>query len=42
MNTWVKVARYNLVRPANYLFLLWILPFSFAVGRRYRRPRPRP
>jgi hypothetical protein len=32
MNTWVKVARYNLVRPANYLVLLWILPFSFAVG----------
>ena len=32
MNTWVKVARYHLVRPANYLFLLWILPFSFAVG----------
>jgi hypothetical protein len=32
VNTWVKVARYNLVRPANYLFLLWILPFSFAIG----------
>lgn len=32
MNTWVKVARYNLVRPANYLALPWILPFSFAVG----------
>jgi hypothetical protein len=32
MNTWVKVARYNLVRPANYLVLPWILPFSFAVG----------
>jgi hypothetical protein len=32
VNTWVKVARYHLVRPANYLFLLWILPFSFAVG----------
>jgi hypothetical protein len=32
MNTWVKVARYNLVRPVNYLVLPWILPFSFAVG----------
>ena len=32
MNTWVKVARYHLVRPTNYLFLLWILPFTFAVG----------
>ena len=32
MNTWVKVARYDLVRPANYLLLLWILPFAFAVG----------
>ena len=32
MNTWVKVARYNLVRPANYLVLPWILPFCFAVG----------
>jgi hypothetical protein len=32
MNTWVKVARYNLVRPTNYLVLPWILPFSFAVG----------
>jgi len=32
MNTSVKVARYNLVRPANYLMLPWILPFSFAVG----------
>jgi hypothetical protein len=32
MNTWVKVARYNLLRPANYLVLPWILPFSFAVG----------
>jgi hypothetical protein len=32
MNTWVKVARYNLVMPANYLVLPWILPFSFAVG----------
>ncbi len=32
MNTWVKVARYDLVRPANYLVLPWILPFCFAVG----------
>jgi hypothetical protein len=33
MNTWVKVARYDLVRPTNYLVLLWfILPISFAVG----------
>jgi hypothetical protein len=32
MNTWVKVARFNLVNPANYLVLPWILPFSFAVG----------
>ncbi len=32
MNTWVKVARYDLVRPANYLVLPCILPFSFAVG----------
>jgi hypothetical protein len=32
MITWVKVARYNLVRPANYLVLPWVLPFSFAVG----------
>jgi hypothetical protein len=32
MKTWVKVARYNLLRPANYLVLPWILPFSFAVG----------
>jgi hypothetical protein len=22
VNTWVKVARYNLMRPANYLVLL--------------------
>ena len=28
----VKVARYHLVTPASYLFLLWILPFSFAIG----------
>ena len=32
MNTWVKVARYHLVRPANYLALQWILPFVFAVA----------
>ena len=32
MNTWVKVARYNLVRPANYLVLPWVLPFCFGVG----------
>ena len=32
MNTWVKVARYNLVRPVNYLVLPWVLPFCFAVG----------
>ena len=32
MNTWVKVARFNLVKPANYLLLPWILPLSFAVG----------
>ena len=32
MNTWVKVARFNLERPTYYLLLPWILPFSFAVG----------
>jgi hypothetical protein len=32
MNTWVKVARFNLVRPVNYLVLPWILPLAFAVG----------
>jgi hypothetical protein len=32
MNTWVKVARYNLERRANYLVLPWILPLAFAVG----------
>jgi hypothetical protein len=32
MNTWVKVARYHLVRPANYLALPWILAFSFALS----------
>ena len=40
MSTWVKVARYNLVRPANYLVLPWILPLAFALaaitaGRRH-------
>ena len=32
MNTWVKVARFNLEGRANYLVLPWILPFAFAVG----------
>jgi len=32
MSTWVKVARYDLVRPANYLMLPLLLPFAFAVG----------
>ena len=32
MNTWVKVARYHLVRPTNYLLLLWLLPVTFALG----------
>ena len=32
MNTVVKVARYNLVRPTNYLLLPLILPFTFAMG----------
>ena len=32
MNTWVKVARFNLERRANYLLLPWILPLAFAVG----------
>ena len=32
MSTWIKVARLNLVRPANYLVWPWILPISFAVG----------
>ena len=40
MNTWVKVARYNLMRRANYLVLPWILPLAFALaavtaGRRH-------
>lgn len=32
MNTWVKVARYHLVRPANYLALPLITVFTFAVA----------
>jgi hypothetical protein len=32
VNTLVKVAGYSLMRPANYLVLPWILPFTFAVG----------
>jgi hypothetical protein len=32
MNTWIKVARYNLVGPANYVVLPCILPFAFAIG----------
>jgi hypothetical protein len=32
MNTWVKVARYTLMRPVNYLVLPWVLPLSFALG----------
>jgi hypothetical protein len=32
MSTWVKVARFNVLRPAIYLVLPWILPLSFAVG----------
>jgi hypothetical protein len=32
MNAWVKVARYQLVRPASYLALPLLLPFAFAVG----------
>jgi hypothetical protein len=32
VNTWVKVARFNLERRANYLVLPWILPAAFAVG----------
>jgi hypothetical protein len=40
MNTWVKVARFNLARRANYLVLPWILPLAFALaaitaGRRH-------
>jgi hypothetical protein len=32
MNTLVKVARFNLVRPAYYLLLPWILPLAFALA----------
>jgi len=32
VNTWLKVARFNLERPAIYLVLPWVLPFAFAVG----------
>jgi hypothetical protein len=32
MNTWVKVARYQLMQPTYYLLLPWVLPVSFAVG----------
>jgi hypothetical protein len=32
VNTWVKVARYHLVRPASYLLLPGILPVAFALG----------
>ena len=32
MSTWVKVARFNLARPAYYLLLPWILPLAFALG----------
>ena len=32
MNTWVKVARYHLVRPANYLALPLIIVFTFTVA----------
>lgn len=32
MNTWIKVARYNLMLPSLRLLLPWILPFSFALG----------
>jgi hypothetical protein len=32
VSTWVTVARFNLMRPANYLVLPSILPFSFALG----------
>jgi hypothetical protein len=32
VTTWVKVARFNLARPTNYLVLPWILPFAFGVG----------
>jgi hypothetical protein len=32
VNTWVKVARYHLVRPTNYLLLPGLLPVAFALG----------
>lgn len=32
MNTPVKVARFNLARPASYYALPWILLFAFALG----------
>ena len=32
MSTWVKVARYDLLRPSICFLLPCILPFSFAVG----------
>jgi hypothetical protein len=32
VTTCVNVARYNLMRPANYLLLPLILPFAFALG----------
>jgi hypothetical protein len=32
MNIWVKVARFNLARRANYLVLPWILPLAFALA----------
>jgi hypothetical protein len=40
MNTWVKVARFNLERPTNYLLLPWIIPLSFAVGAATAGRRP--
>jgi hypothetical protein len=32
MNTWVKVARFNLMNSAYRLLLPWVLPLAFAVG----------
>ncbi|HEY3873199.1 MAG TPA: hypothetical protein VGM10_32890 [Actinocrinis sp.] len=32
MNTWIKVARYNLMLPSYRLLLPWTLPFAFALG----------
>jgi hypothetical protein len=32
VKTWVRVARFNLERPANYLVLPLILPFAFGVA----------